>query len=75
VLTQILALGQARGTLGAFSAPVMAATVKAVMDDLMLQVAADPRVDLDAYAAALVTLFERATATAESVPYQPDEEE
>jgi AcrR family transcriptional regulator len=75
VLTQILALGQAKGTLGAFSAPVMAATVKAVMDDLMLQVAADPELDLDGYAAALVTLFERATATAESVPGQPDEEE
>ena len=73
LLTQILALGQANGTLGAFSAPVMAATVKAVMDDLMLQVAADPELDLDGYAAALVTLFERATGTAESVP--PDEEE
>jgi TetR/AcrR family transcriptional regulator, fatty acid metabolism regulator protein len=75
LLTQILALGQAKGTLGAFSAPVMAATVKAVMDDLMLQVAADPELDLDTYAAALVTLFERATATAESFPGQPDEEE
>jgi TetR/AcrR family transcriptional regulator, fatty acid metabolism regulator protein len=75
LLTQIFALGQAKGTLGAFSAPVMAATVKAVMDDLMLQVAADPGLDLDAYAAALVTLFERATATAESFRGQSDEEE
>ncbi len=75
LLTQILALGQANGTLGAFSAPVMAATVKAVMDDLMLQVAADPELDVDAYAAALVTLFERATAPGESFPGQPDEEE
>jgi AcrR family transcriptional regulator len=75
LLTQIFALGQAKGTLGAFSAPVMAATVKAVMDDLMLQVAADAGLDLDAYATALVTLFERATATAESFRGQPDEEE
>jgi TetR/AcrR family transcriptional regulator, fatty acid metabolism regulator protein len=75
LLTQVLALGQAKGTLGAFSAPVMAATVKAVMDDLMLQVAADPELDPDAYAAALVTLFERATATAESFSDQSDEEE
>jgi AcrR family transcriptional regulator len=75
LLTEILALGQAKGTLGAFSAPVMAATVKAVMDDLMLQVAASPELDVDAYATALVTLFERATATEESSPGQPDEEE
>jgi TetR/AcrR family transcriptional regulator, fatty acid metabolism regulator protein len=75
LLTQILALGQAKGTLGAFSAPVMAATVKAVMDDLMLQLAADPELDLEAYAVALVTLFERATATPESFPGQPAEEE
>jgi TetR/AcrR family transcriptional regulator, fatty acid metabolism regulator protein len=74
VLTEVLALGQARGTLGAFSAPVMAATVKAVMDDLMLQFAADPGLDLQAYGVGLVTLFERATAIQGSVPAQPHQE-
>lgn len=61
VLTRIFELGQARGTLGAFSAPVLAATVKAVLDDLMLQFAANPELDLEAYGADLVALFERAT--------------
>jgi TetR/AcrR family transcriptional regulator, fatty acid metabolism regulator protein len=75
LLTQILALGQARGTLGAFSAPVMAATVKAAMDDLMLQFAADPGTDVETYGRALVTLFERATATPDSFRGQRHEEE
>jgi TetR/AcrR family transcriptional regulator, fatty acid metabolism regulator protein len=61
ILTQVFELGQARGTLAAFSAPVMAATVKAVLDDLMLQLAADPSLDLKAYGAELVAMFERAT--------------
>jgi len=75
LLTEILAFGQARGTLGAFSAPVMAATAKAVIDDLMLQFAADPGLDLEAYAAALVTLFERATAARQSCQGEPHQEE
>jgi TetR/AcrR family transcriptional regulator, fatty acid metabolism regulator protein len=75
VLTEVLALGQARGRLGAFSAPVMAMTVKAVLDDLMSQFAADPGLDLEGYGAALVTLFTRATATTESFSGQPAEEE
>ncbi len=62
ILTRVLQLGQARGTLGTFSAPVMAATVKAVLDDLMLQFAADPGLDVEAYGAELVALFARATA-------------
>ncbi len=75
LLTEVLALGQARRTLGAFSAPVVAATVKAALDDLMLQFAADPGLDLEAYGRALVALFERATATPEAFPAQPHEEE
>lgn len=62
IMTQVLELGQARGTLGDFSAPIMAATVKAALDDLMLQFAANPSLDLDAYGAELAALFERATA-------------
>jgi TetR/AcrR family transcriptional regulator, fatty acid metabolism regulator protein len=71
VLTEVFAIGQARGRLGAFSAPVMAMLVKAVIDDLMSQFAADPGLDLGSYGAALVTLFERATAPAESLSGQP----
>jgi AcrR family transcriptional regulator len=62
IMTQVLELGQARGTLGVFSAPIVAATVKAALDDLMLQFAANPALDLDAYGAELAALFERATA-------------
>ena len=71
VLTEVFAIGQARGRLGAFSAPVMAMLVKAVIDDLMSQFAADPGLDLESYGAALVTLFERATAPPESLSDQP----
>jgi hypothetical protein len=38
----------------------MAATVKAVLDDLMLQFAADPSLDVEAYGTELAALFERA---------------
>jgi TetR/AcrR family transcriptional regulator, fatty acid metabolism regulator protein len=75
VLTEVLALGQAHGSLGAFSAPVMAVLVKAVIDDLMWQFAADPGLDLEGYGAALVTLFERATAIPEAFSGRPAEEE
>jgi AcrR family transcriptional regulator len=75
MLTEVLALGQARGGLGAFSAPVMAVMVKAVIDDLMSQFAADPGLDLEGYGTALVTLFERATAAPESFRASQDEEE
>jgi hypothetical protein len=71
ILTQVLELGQARGALAGFSAPVMAATVKAALDDLMLQFAADPSLDVDAYGTELAALFERATGA----PTRPDEEE
>lgn len=61
IVTQILELGQDRGSLTAFSAPVVAATVKAVLDDLMLQLAADPSIDVETYGTELAALFERAT--------------
>jgi AcrR family transcriptional regulator len=71
ILTQVLELGQARGALAGFSAPVMAATVKAALDDLMLQFAADPSLDVDAYGTELAALFERAIGA----QTRPDEEE
>jgi TetR/AcrR family transcriptional regulator, fatty acid metabolism regulator protein len=71
ILTHVLELGQARGTLAAFSAPVVAATVKAVLDDLMLQFAADPSLDVQAYGTELAAMFERAIR----LPARPDMEE
>jgi hypothetical protein len=35
--------------------------MKAVLDDLLIQFADDPGLDLEAYAAGIVALFERAT--------------
>ena len=61
VMTRILTLGQARGTLGSFSAAVVAASVKALLDDLLTQFAADPDLDIEAYGAELIAMFERAT--------------
>ncbi len=60
-VTQVLEMGQARGLLGIFSARVMAASMRAVLDDLLIQFAADPDLDIEAYGTDLVALFERAT--------------
>ena len=38
----------------------MAASLKAVLDDLLIQFAADPDLDIEAYGTELVALFERA---------------
>ena len=57
---QVLTHGQAKGLLGAFSARVMAASLKAVLDDLLTQFAADPDLDIEAYGTELAALFERA---------------
>lgn len=57
---QVLTRGQAKGLLGPFSARVMAASLKAVLDDLLTQFAADPDLDIEAYGTELVALFERA---------------
>jgi TetR/AcrR family transcriptional regulator, fatty acid metabolism regulator protein len=61
VVGRVLSLGQDKGSLGAFNAGVMAAVMKAAVDDLLTQFADDPELDLEAYAAELVALFERAT--------------
>ena len=59
-----LAAGQADGTLGDFSTRVMAVTLKAALDGLLAQLAMDPGLDLDAYLAELIGLFDRAARPA-----------
>ncbi|HEY1518429.1 MAG TPA: TetR/AcrR family transcriptional regulator [Solirubrobacteraceae bacterium] len=61
VVQQVLEYGQADDSLGNFDARVMAVTIKASLDALLNQLADDPDLDLDAYGAELVSLFERAT--------------
>ena len=58
---QVLRAGQDMGRLGSFDPHVIAAVIKAAVDDLLAQFVADPDLDLEDYAAQLVTLFERAT--------------
>jgi AcrR family transcriptional regulator len=60
VVQQVFEYGQADGSLGKFDARVMAVTLKASLDALLNQLAADPELDLEAYGAELVRLFERA---------------
>jgi TetR/AcrR family transcriptional regulator, fatty acid metabolism regulator protein len=61
VVGRVLSLGQDKGRLGTFNPGVMAAVMKAAVDDLLTQFADDPELDLEGYAAELVALFERAT--------------
>ena len=61
MVERVLRLGQDKGSLGTFDARVMAAVIKAAVDDLLIQYADDPELDLEAYGAELVSLFERAT--------------
>lgn len=61
VVQTVLEYGQAQGTLGKFDARVMAVSIKAALDALLDQFASNPELDLEAYGAELVTLFERAT--------------
>jgi AcrR family transcriptional regulator len=60
-VAQVLERGQDRGGLGAFDTRVMASVMKAALDDLLIQFADDPDLDLEAYGAELVAMFERAT--------------
>jgi TetR/AcrR family transcriptional regulator, fatty acid metabolism regulator protein len=66
VVQQVLEYGQANDSLAKFDARVMAVTMKASLDALLNQLATDPELDLEAYGAQLVTLFERATARLEA---------
>jgi TetR/AcrR family fatty acid metabolism transcriptional regulator len=61
VVRRVLEYGQEQGILGSFDARVMAVSIKAALDALLTQLAADPELDMAAYGAELVTLFERAT--------------
>lgn len=61
VVQRVLEYGQADGSLGEFDPRVMAVTIKASLDALLNQLAADPDLDLESYGAELVRLFERAT--------------
>ena len=56
------------GRLGPFDPVVMATVIKAALDDLLIQFADNPDLDLEAYAAELVALFERATRPAAGTP-------
>jgi AcrR family transcriptional regulator len=61
VVQRVLEYGQDQGILVTFDARVMAVSIKAALDALLSQLARDPDLDLEAYGAELVTLFERAT--------------
>lgn len=61
IVTQILRQGQETGCLGSFDSPTMAAVMKAALDDLLRQYADDPGLDVEAYGAQLVAMFEAAT--------------
>jgi AcrR family transcriptional regulator len=61
VVQQVLEYGQAQGIFRDFDARVMAASIKAALDSLLNQFAADPKLDLEAYGRELVTLFDRAS--------------
>jgi hypothetical protein len=69
VVQQVLEYGQAGGSLGQFDARVMAVTIKASLDALLNQFATDPELDLDAYGAELVRLFDRTTRKGQTRPY------
>jgi len=61
IVELVLQTGQDRGRLGTFNPRVMAALMKAAVDDLLIQFTDDPQLDLEASAAELVALLERAT--------------
>jgi TetR/AcrR family transcriptional regulator, fatty acid metabolism regulator protein len=61
IVAQILRHGQQTGRLGSFEPQIVATVMKAALDDLLNQYADNPELDLQAYGAELVALFERAT--------------
>jgi TetR/AcrR family transcriptional regulator, fatty acid metabolism regulator protein len=63
-VAQVLRHGQETGRLGRFDPRTMAAVMKAALDDLLTQYADNPELDLEAYGAELVAIFEAATSPA-----------
>lgn len=61
LVSRVLRRGQETGCLGSFDPGIVAAVMKAALDDLLRQYVADPALDLDAYGAQLVAIFEAAT--------------
>lgn len=61
VVQSVLEYGQDHGILGSFDARVMAVSIKAALDALLTQLAADHELDVEAYGTELVRLFEGAT--------------
>lgn len=59
---RLLRQGQQEGAFGTFAPAVMARTIVHAIDGAAEAYAADPSLDLDAYAAELVETFQRATA-------------
>jgi hypothetical protein len=74
IVTRVLRHGQETGRLGRFDPRVMAAVMKAALDDLLTQYAADPGLDLEAYGAELIAMFERATGANQVDLVTPEEE-
>ncbi len=67
-LEAILRKGQQDGEFRAFDLRVMAITIRQAIDVVPRLLAANPNLDVEAYARELVTLFERATARSISPP-------
>jgi TetR/AcrR family transcriptional regulator, fatty acid metabolism regulator protein len=74
IVTRVLRHGQETGRLGRFDPRVMAAVMKAALDDLLTQYADDPGLDLEAYGAELIAMFERATRAHPVDLVTPEEE-
>ena len=68
MIEHALRLGQERGCRGPFSPRVMAVTMKGALDRLLGLLVAEPGLDLQAYGAELIALFERATSPGTPAP-------
>jgi TetR/AcrR family fatty acid metabolism transcriptional regulator len=71
IVAQLLRHGQETGRLGSFDPHIMATVMKAALDDLLNQSADNPELDLQAYGAELVAMFERATRLDRAPATQP----
>jgi hypothetical protein len=67
-LEELLRRGQREGDFRDFSPRVMAITIRAAIDAVPGQLAADPDLDVEAYARELATVFDRATRAPQKEP-------